>query len=139
MVVLGVDAHKDIHVAAVLDITGRLLGTKAFAATTHGYEALWSWARSHGQVSQADVEGTGSYGAGLARKLCSLGVAVNCPDRSMRRSRGNPTRPMPRLRPGRYSLAVRKTQRPSPATGPSTRSKPCRSAQIPNSARPSQG
>ncbi|MFJ7062582.1 transposase [Streptomyces microflavus] len=74
MVVLGVDTHKDVHVAAVLDITGRLLGTEAFAASTHGYEALSSWARSHGQVSQAGVEGTGSYGAGLARK-------------SMRRSR----------------------------------------------------
>lgn len=91
IVVLGVDTHKDVHVAVVIDVMGRLLGTEAFAATTHGYEALWSWARSHGQVSQAGVEGTGSYGAGLARKLCSLGVAVievNCPDRSMRRSRG---------------------------------------------------
>jgi hypothetical protein len=33
MVTVGVDTHTDVHVAAVLDQTGRLLGTRDFSAT----------------------------------------------------------------------------------------------------------
>ena len=70
----GVDTHKHTHVAAVLDDAGRLLGTAAFDADTAGYAALLEWLRGHGSVERVGVEGTGSYGAGLARSLAAADV-----------------------------------------------------------------
>ncbi|MFF4291668.1 IS110 family RNA-guided transposase [Streptomyces sp. NPDC001633] len=90
-VVLGVDTHKDLHVAAVLDHLGTLLGTGEFPATASGYRQLLEWARGFGPVLRAGVECTGSYGAALARYLAAQQVQVvevNQPDRSTRRRRG---------------------------------------------------
>ena len=87
----GVDTHRDVHVAAVVDSTGRVLGTAPFAADTAGYEQLGDWLQSHGRVVRVGVEGTGSYGAGLARHLTSIGVEVaevNRPNRQLRRRFG---------------------------------------------------
>jgi transposase len=91
IVIGGVDTHKDLHVAAVVEATGRIVGTAAFAADAAGYRKLLAWMRSFGQVARVGVEGTGAYGAGLARYLSSEGVGVaevNRPDRSARRRRG---------------------------------------------------
>ena len=87
----GVDTHKHVHVAAAVDAAGRLLGTAEFDADASGYARLQGWLRSHGHVVVVGVEGTGSYGAGLARHLASAGVCVvevNRPNRQMRRRRG---------------------------------------------------
>ena len=65
----GVDTHLDVHVAAALDPLGGLLGTKPFEASLAGYKELFSWLESFGKVSKVGVEGTGAYGAGLARFL----------------------------------------------------------------------
>jgi len=75
-VVGGVDTHKDVHVAAVLDDTGRLLGTASFATPAVGYRQLWRWVRALGAVVAVGVEGTGSWAAGLARYLTAEGVDV---------------------------------------------------------------
>jgi len=64
---VGVDTHADVHVAAVVDQVGRVLGTEAFPATAAGYRAALAWMRGHGELVKVGVEGTGSYGAGLAR------------------------------------------------------------------------
>ena len=61
----GMDTHRDVHVAAVLDSIGRVLGTAPFAADKVGYGQLGEWLRSQGRVARVGVEGTGSYGAGL--------------------------------------------------------------------------
>jgi transposase len=90
-VVLGVDTHKDNHVAAVLTVVGVVLGTKAFPATAAGYRALLKWARGFGVLHRAGVEGTGSYGMALTRVLRGEGVLVvevNRPDKTTRRRRG---------------------------------------------------
>ena len=90
-VTVGVDTHLDLHVAAVLDQTGRLCGTQAFPASTRGYVVLVTWAERFGPVERIGVEGTGTYGAGLARFARAYGlqvVEVNRPDRSTRRRRG---------------------------------------------------
>ena len=90
-VVLGVDSHRDEHVAAVLSRLGAVLGTAAFPTTTVGYQELLAWACSFGVLRQAGVECTGSYGAALSRFLQSIGVAVievNQTDRADRRKRG---------------------------------------------------
>jgi transposase len=87
----GVDTHKDVHVAAALDELGRLLGTGSFATTTAGYQQLWRWLRSWGEVVAIGVEGTGSWGAGLARHLTAGGVDVRevmRPNRQHRRRYG---------------------------------------------------
>ena len=90
-VILGVDTHKDVHVAAVVDELGHVLATAEFPATSTGYRQLSSWARSRGNVNRAGVECTGSYGAGLARHLRGEGInviEVNQPDKAIRRKRG---------------------------------------------------
>ncbi|MFI6763893.1 IS110 family transposase [Micromonospora sp. NPDC050417] len=90
-VVLGVDTHKDVHVAAALSIHGVLLGSQSFPTTAAGYRAMLCWAATLGQVSRAGVEGTHSYGAALTRHLHSAGIAVievSRPDRAQRRRRG---------------------------------------------------
>ncbi|MEV0566837.1 transposase [Dactylosporangium sp. NPDC050588] len=90
-ITLGVDTHKDTHVAAALTSLGVLLGTAAFPTTAAGYEQLLAWASSFGTVRQAGVEGTGSCGAALTRYLHTKNVHVidvNSPDRATRRRRG---------------------------------------------------
>ncbi|MCY4517038.1 MAG: IS110 family transposase [Acidimicrobiaceae bacterium] len=87
----GVDTHGEVHVAAVIDATGPILATSSFAAALAGCRGLLGWLRRHGRVVGVGVEGTGSYGAGLARCLTGEGVApteVNRPDRQRRRRHG---------------------------------------------------
>ena len=90
-VVLGVDTHKDLHAAAVINPLGVLLSSEIFPATAAGYRALLVWAGRFGTVRRAGVECTGSYGAALARHLRAAGVKVievNQPDKATRRRRG---------------------------------------------------
>jgi transposase len=77
-VTVGVDTHLEVHVAAVVDQTGRLLGTQGFPASTHGYVALVTWAEGFGPVERIGIEGTGTFGAGLARATLA-GVATVTP------------------------------------------------------------
>jgi transposase len=91
LVTLGVDTHADSHIAAALDHAGRLLGTRTIPTTPAGYAALLAWASTLGSVDRVGVEGTGSYGAGLARWLRAHGqvvVEVDRPDRAARRRQG---------------------------------------------------
>ena len=76
VVVGGVDTHLDEHVAAVIDELGGLLGVARFPVTLAGYRRLVGWMRGFGAVERVGVEGTGSYGAGLARYLSRSGIAV---------------------------------------------------------------
>ena len=87
-VTVGVDTHLDTHVAAVIDQAGRLCGTQAFPASTRGYVALVTWAEGFGPVERIGVEGTGTYGAGLARFARAYGLPVVEVDRSTRRRHG---------------------------------------------------
>jgi Transposase len=91
LVTLGVDTHADSHVAAALDQAGRPLGTRTISTTPGGYAALGGWATGFGTVDRIGVEGTGSYGAGLARWLRAHGqlvIEVDRPDRAARRRQG---------------------------------------------------
>ncbi|GAO11115.1 IS110 family transposase [Streptomyces lydicamycinicus] len=90
-VVLGVDTHRDVHVAVVLSTLGAVMDSASFPATVVGYRELWEWASQLGTVHSAGVEGSGSYGAALSRYLRARRVEVfevNRPDRSVRRQRG---------------------------------------------------
>ena len=90
-VVIGVDTHKDMHVAVALDGLGRRLDSTTIPTTTAGYRALVAWADALGAVEAFGVEGTGSYGAGLARHLRGGDhqvIEVLRPNRQARRRNG---------------------------------------------------
>lgn len=87
----GVDTHLDTHVAAALDANGGVLGVESFATTPAGLEALHVWLSGFGPVERVGVEGTGAYGAGLARHLRRHGlevIEVDRPNRQARRRHG---------------------------------------------------
>jgi transposase len=91
-VILGVDTHLDFHVAVAVDHLGRRLGQYSVPTTVKGYERLLCWAQDFGPVRCAGVEGTSSYGAGLARHLRARGIEVlevERPERRRRSSRRN--------------------------------------------------
>ncbi len=90
-VVGGVDTHKDLHVAAIVDAGDRVLETRSFATTRQGYRAMLAWMRSFGELKRIGVESTGSYGAALLRYMQAAGIEVlevTTPDRHDRRKRG---------------------------------------------------
>ena len=87
-VVIGVDTHKHVHVAAAMDSIGGVLATLTIATDTGGYRQLLDWAGGFGQIIGFGIEGTGSYGAGLTSFMRRSGhrvIEVNRPDRRMRR------------------------------------------------------
>jgi transposase len=83
----GVDTHAGVHVAAASDPIGGLLGVREFPATASGYAGLLGWLAGFGTVALVGIEGTGSYGAGLARHMAAAGVRVVEVDRSDRQDR----------------------------------------------------
>ena len=90
-VVGGVDTHKELHVAAIVDQHNRVLGSEYFPTTRHGYKTMLKWMRAFGQLQRVGVECTGSYGAGLLRYLQRAEVEVlevTAPDKTDRRKRG---------------------------------------------------
>jgi hypothetical protein len=101
-VVGGGDTHKDTHTAAVLDATGKLLGHSTFPASASGYEGLLQWLHGFGSLERLGVEGTGSYGSGLAAHLRAKGVdiiEVNRPNRQSRRRHGKSSRSLSVISP----------------------------------------
>jgi transposase len=94
-ITVGVDTHLDLHVAHANDQLGRRVDAVSVPTTPAGYQDLLTWAHRLGKVDAWGVEGTGSYGAALARFLVANGqvvVEVNRPDRqARRRGKSDPT------------------------------------------------
>ena len=63
-IVIGVDTHKDNHVAFACEGLGRRLDDLEVPATNEGYTILLGWAEDLGRARVFGVEGTGSYGIG---------------------------------------------------------------------------
>jgi transposase len=115
----GVDTHKDSHLAAALDELGRVRGTEVFPTTPDGYRLLLRWLRAFGEVVAVGVEGTGSWGAGLARFLTAEGVPVievTRPNRQHRRRHGK-SDPADAIGAARAVLAGEATGTPKSQTG----------------------
>ncbi|MFF9070657.1 IS110 family transposase [Streptomyces sp. NPDC014891] len=90
-VIGGIDTHTDVHQAAVIDSVGRHVDTQPFETNSAGYEKLLAWLRAQGEVIAVGMEGTGAYGAELARFLTASGITVvevDRPDRKARRAHG---------------------------------------------------
>jgi transposase len=126
-VTVGVDTHKDAHVAVALDQLGRLLDAIEIPTTPAGYAQLLAWASQYGTVDRIGIEGTGSHGAGLCRWLAARGlvvVEVERPDRRLRRNRGKSDTIDAEAAPARCS-PVRPPRSPRPRTATSRRSGSC--------------
>jgi transposase len=111
--------HCDTHTAAAVDTAGRLLGDRQFPATAAGYRQLLAWLRSFGALLVVGVEGTGAYGAGLARHLTAEDVAmveVDRPDRKARRFAGK-SDPLDAEAAARAALAGVRTGTPKDRSG----------------------
>jgi len=115
----GVDTHADVHVAAALDPVGGLLGVQEFPAATAGYAQLLGWLGGFGTVCLVGIEGTGSYGAGLARHLAAAGIRVVEVDRSDRqdRRRAGKSDPLDAVSAARAALSGRAAGAPKGRDG----------------------
>jgi transposase len=118
-ITLGVDTHKDFHVAVALDCLGRRLGTLSIPTTPAGYEKLMDWANGFGALEGVGIEGTGSLGVGLARSLRAEGAKVLEVDRPKRRDqyRSGKSDPIDAELAARAVLAGTATGRPKGADG----------------------
>ncbi|MGI5287233.1 IS110 family transposase [Nonomuraea polychroma] len=115
----GVDTHQDTHTAAVIDAVGRVLGTEQFPATPGGYAALLAWMHRFGRLMKIGVEGTGAYGAGLARLLRAEHIEVveiDRPDRKKRRTQGK-SDPIDAIAAAKTALAGDRTGTPKQRDG----------------------
>ncbi|MEU2202731.1 IS110 family transposase [Isoptericola sp. NPDC019482] len=118
-VVGGVDTHQDTHTVAALDAAGRVIADQQFPATAAGYRRLLAWLRGFGMLRVVGVEGTGAYGAGLARYLTGAGVSmveVDRPDRKARRFAGK-SDPLDAQAAARAALAGTRTGTPKDRAG----------------------
>lgn len=119
-VVVGVDTHRDIHVAVALSGVGAYLGAISVPTTPGGFADLLHWASALGPVLLFGIEGTGSFGAGLTRWLNSQGHAVLEVDRPDRRARhrGGRSDPLDAETAARAVLSGRATGIPKWAATP---------------------
>jgi transposase len=115
----GVDTHLDTHAAAVVDSNGGVLQIAQFSTNPDGYRALLEWMTSFGPIQRVGVEGTGAYGAGLARFLARHGVEVvevNRPNRQARRQQGK-SDPLDAVEAARAALSGRASAAPKGGDG----------------------
>jgi len=119
-IVVGVDTHKDNHVGVVLDGVGGRLANLTVSATPAGYARLVEWTGTYGRVVAYGVEGTGSYGAGLASYLRRQGakvIEVNRPSRKADRRANGKSDTLDAEHAAREVLAGTSTAVPKTADG----------------------
>ena len=116
----GIDTHRDFHVTAAIDPNGGALGVESFETTTGGYRRLVAWLAAFGDIDLVGVEGTGSYGAGIARHLTGKGIRVVEVDRPNRqaRHRAGKTDAIDAIAAARAALSGTATGVPKTRTGP---------------------
>ena len=91
--VVGVDTHRDTHEVEIAHPSGAVIATCQVSNDTSGYAEVLAWILDHtpGPRLVVSIEGTRSYGIGLARAVAAAGLAViECeqPNRKARRGRG---------------------------------------------------
>lgn len=72
----GIDSHKDaIHVAVITAI-GQPVADREFPTTRAGHRRAMAWLIEHGPLSDVGLEGTSSYGRGIATELTKAAIPV---------------------------------------------------------------
>lgn len=119
-IIIGVDTHKDQHVAVAIDGLGGRVGELAVPAKPGGYAQLVAWSATLGSVARFGVEGTGSYGSGLARFLRRHGhkvIEVSRPPRKGERRRAGKSDTIDAEHAAREVLAGKASATPKLANG----------------------
>lgn len=91
--VIGVDTHRDTHQAEIATAAGTPIATITVGNDSAGYQELLGWIFEHAPSPKlvVAIEGTRSYGIGLARAVSAAGLSVieaEQPHRTQRRGRG---------------------------------------------------
>lgn len=118
-VIAGIDTHADTHHVALITNFGRRLGDHQFLAVGSGYRQIIDYLTGFGPVAAVGVEGTGSYGAELARVLAGEGFTVrevSRPNRADRRLHGK-SDPLDAYQAAESVLAGRGTSTPKTRDG----------------------
>ena len=116
----GIDTHKDAHSLCVIDRVGRVVLAGMFNADAAGYDEIAEAIGRPGDCIVVGVEGTGSYGAGVARRLVELGydvVEVVRPKRDKRRVGEGKNDPADAERAARDALAGKASGAPKAGGG----------------------
>lgn len=119
-VAAGLDTHRDTHALCVIDRVGRVLRTGTYSADAAGYDEIASAIGEPGDCAAVGIEGTGSYGAGVARRLAELGydvVEVVRPRREKRMAGRDKNDPADAERAARDALAGRASGAPKAGSG----------------------
>lgn len=88
----GIDTHKDTIHVAVITALGQPVADREFVTTSAGYREALAWLIEHGPVQTVGIEGTSSYGVGIATAVTTAGIRV---------VEVNRTRPAERRRQGK--------------------------------------
>jgi transposase len=118
-VIAGIDTHAHTHRVVLVTEYGKRLGDQKFLAVGSGYREIAAYLTSFGPVTAVGVEGTGSYGAELARVLAGQGftvLEVIRPNRAERRLRGK-SDPLDAYQAAESVLADRGTSTPKTRDG----------------------
>jgi len=91
--VIGVDTHRDFHQVEIAYPSGVMIATRSFSNDSVGHAETLAWVFEHapGPRLVMSIEGTRSYGIGLARAAATAGLPVieaEQPRRTHRRGRG---------------------------------------------------
>lgn len=119
-VAAGIDTHKDTHALCVIDRVGRVVRTGTFGTDAAGLSEIASAIGDPSDCIVVGIEGTGSYGAGIARRLVGLGydvVEVVRPKRDKRRAGLGKNDPADAERAARDALAGKASGAPKAGTG----------------------
>lgn len=119
-VAAGLDTHRDTHALCVIDRVGRVLRAGTYSADAAGYGEIASAIGEPGDCAVAGIEGTGSYGAGVARRLAELGydaAEVVRPRREKRMAGRDKNDPADAERAARDALAGRASGAPKAGSG----------------------
>ncbi len=87
MIAVGVDTHKEKHLAVAVDDLGQLLAEITITADLAGYSSMTAWLGELDGEVKVGIEGAGSFGAGLCEYLQAEGVEVFEVERPRRRER----------------------------------------------------
>ena len=122
--VVGVDTHRDTHEVEIALPTGTAIGTRRISNDSSGYAELLAWIIDHapGPRVVVSIEGTRSFGVGLARAVAAAGLRVIECEQPNHKARRGKAQVRPDRRPSRG--ARRAAPRCRPATRPSCRLRP---------------